>query len=58
MLAGSLLRQLAREGFAVRHEAGRLLVSPRDRLTAELAAWIKYLKPEVIAELDRNENPM
>jgi hypothetical protein len=27
------------------------LVSPRDRLTAELAAWIRYLKAEVIAEL-------
>jgi hypothetical protein len=52
LLAGSLLRQLAREGFAVRHEAGRLLVSPRDRLTPELTAWIRYLKAEVIAELD------
>ena len=58
LLAGSLLRQLAREGFAVRHEAGRLLVSPRDRLTPELTAWIKYLKAEVIAELDqRTEGP-
>jgi hypothetical protein len=55
LLAGSLLRQLAREGFAVRHEAGRLLVSPRDRLTPELTAWIKYLKAEVIAELESAE---
>ena len=57
LLAGSLLRQLAREGFAVRHEAGRLLVSPRDRLTPELTAWIRYLKAEVIAELDGRGGP-
>jgi hypothetical protein len=47
-----LLADLATTGLTVTVDGDRLLVAPRSALTPELAARIKLLKPDLLAELE------
>lgn len=47
----SALAELENQGFSLKVRAGKLVLSPRSRLTPELVNFARQHKPEILREL-------
>lgn len=52
----SALTRLRAAGFKVMAQGDKVLISPRERLTDELRAWIREHKPTLLAELGQSRD--